>query len=207
MAGADRHAVSAEMLVLGLLNERPDTLSGLTQRLGEEFASARFSSSTVYKAVQRMTLGGFARPIDRDAKRRVQRLRPTPEGVIEYGEWLDKKLTAPTSLRDPILVRLRVCRRVDHVRMVIALSRQEEIACERAQGEIRAELLALRRLPVPQESEPLGPDELSEEMCRELHCAALALEASLRANRVLALRDVRRKLERLLQPAEPTEGG
>lgn len=198
MSEASNTPVPARMILTGLLAERPETASALADRVEQEFSTARFSRSIVYKSVKRLRADGLICVIEGDEARRVQRLRPTEQGLKQLDDWMHRQLKVPTELRDPILTRLCLCREVSHVRAMIDSIELEAQACDRAQAEARSRLIAAQHLAAQLDSTPSAPGMLSDRARAEVNCLVLAGETGFWTNRTLSMRKLRRALQEKL---------
>jgi DNA-binding PadR family transcriptional regulator len=133
MGRSRKRDLTGRMAVLGLVVKRPDTAAGITARLGEGFPSARWPRSTSHNGldalageglVRRSVVGGGS----------VELFEATPEGEVEFREWLRTSLGGPPVMRDAIQVKLALCEDQDVPRMVEIIREYEQVCLEASEA-------------------------------------------------------------------------
>jgi DNA-binding PadR family transcriptional regulator len=179
--------------VLGLLIERPDHRFRLQRRLEARFASAHFTHSTTYKAVDRLQKDGYVRAIGGGQGGRGVMYEATPEGVEHFRAWV----CAPTSglvSREELHAKVSLCQPRDLPRVIDVIYSEE---CAYA-----AELERIRERMVAEQGSG-GPVPLAERDWSELmEDAVVRSEVTQSGNRVAQLEGLRGYLEGLRGEAE-----
>lgn len=139
MGGSSLSVVPLNVVVLRLMIEEPDSRSGLTARVRDEFASARWSRSAVHNTCDRLVAAGHARPLDRDVGREVVRLEATRAGRAYYEEW--RRGAASRRLRDDVSARIRLCRGPEEACDLVVWLRMQEDSCDEEQADAKERLM------------------------------------------------------------------
>jgi DNA-binding PadR family transcriptional regulator len=112
--------MSAGVVVLGLLVERPDNGYQLERRLDERLGSAQFGQAAAHHALKRLKKQGFVRLVD-------GQYVATVGGVEHFERWLRSSTTLPP-MREELLARFALCR-PKHLPRLIHVIREAELAC------------------------------------------------------------------------------
>jgi hypothetical protein len=187
------------MVVLRLLIEEPDSSSGLSARIRDEFASARWSRSAVPQACKRLHERGLVRPLDRDLGREVVRLETTVRGRAHYEHWQRGDLRG--RLRDNVSTRLRLCGSVAEARELAVWLRLCEDGCDDQQADAKERLL-VHAHRMGRRRAATGDDFVA--MREELALIDEVVHWELEAERICKLRT---KLEEWLASIEPVSAG
>jgi DNA-binding PadR family transcriptional regulator len=127
MARSRKGDLSGRMAVLGLAVKQSDTAAGVAARLVAEFPSAHWNRSTAHNGLDSLAEDGLVRRlVAGDGS--VERFEATPEGEVEFREWLRASLAMPPVLRDAIQVKLALCED-DEVPRMVEIIREYEQAC------------------------------------------------------------------------------
>jgi DNA-binding PadR family transcriptional regulator len=92
-----------QMMVLGLVIQRQDTVAGVARRLTDQFASARFPKTAAHGNLPRLAEKGLVRLIEKGPKGESTRDRyeATPEGIEHFRDWLHST-ELPPIVRDGV---------------------------------------------------------------------------------------------------------
>ncbi len=118
--------LSASLVVLGLLVERPDTVAGVRIRLADRFPHAHWSRQTVDNNLPSLVKQKHARLVREGHKPGLNRYEATAEGVAHFRGWV-RGTTMPPALRDTLHGKLSFSTR-DDLLVRIETIRQEEKA-------------------------------------------------------------------------------
>jgi DNA-binding PadR family transcriptional regulator len=79
-----------QMMVLGLVIQRRDTVSGVARRLSDQFAVARFPLASAYDNLPSLADKGYVRLVERGppGESTLDRYEATSEGVEYFRAWL-----------------------------------------------------------------------------------------------------------------------
>lgn len=133
-------------VVLGQIIRLPDTPSGVSGRIKDEFGVLQFADNLAYTTVERLLDAGEVQPVGDDEGRRVTRLRATEKGQTSFAKWLHVPSSGVPPLRDLTRVRLQLCRDLDDLRRRCDKLSREIEACQAAQEDTRNRLIRTRRL-------------------------------------------------------------
>jgi DNA-binding PadR family transcriptional regulator len=192
MSGARTTDFAGEA-VLGLLIEQRDHRFRLQRRLEARFASAHFTHSTSYKAVDRLEKDGYVRALGGGQDGRGVIYEATAEGVEHFRAWV----CAPTSglvSREELHAKVLLCQPRDLPRVIDVIYSEE---CAYA-----AELERIRER-IAAERGGGGPAPLAERDWSELmENAAVESEVTQVGGRIAQLDGLRGYLEGLRGEAE-----
>ncbi len=141
------------MMVLGLVVQRQDTVSGVARRLTDQFTSARFPKSSAYHNLPRLAKKGYVQLIEagRSKDSADDRYAVTPLGIEFFYRWLCST-ELPPIVRDAIQCKLEFLK-PEHVPAVIHLVREEEkvytVAYDIARARVMKEQRSRRTLRRP----------------------------------------------------------
>lgn len=179
--------------MLGLLIEQADHRFRLQRRLEARFASAHFTHSRTYKAVERLEKDGYVRAAAGGQDRRGVVYEATPAGVEHFRAWV----CAPTSglvSREELHAKVSLCQPRDLPRVIDVIYAEE---CAYA-----AELERIRERMVAEHGGG-APVALAERDWSELmEDAVVRSELTQSGNRVAQLEGLRGYLEGLRGEAE-----
>lgn len=133
-------------VVLGQIIRLPDTPSGVSGRIKDEFGILQFADNLAHTTVERLLGSGEIQPVGDDEGRSVTRVRATEKGQTSFVEWLHAPSTGVPPLRDLTRVRLQLCFDLDDLRMRCQKLRSEIQDCQAAQQDTRNRLIRTRRL-------------------------------------------------------------
>jgi DNA-binding PadR family transcriptional regulator len=136
---------SPEMLILGLVIQRSDTVAGIARRLTDQFASARFSKTTAYGRLPALAEKGYVRlaevgPPDEQTRDRYEATR---RGIAHFRKWL-RNTELPPIVRDALQCKLKFLQ-CDDLLDLIRLVREEEAVYTAAYDIARARVLREQR--------------------------------------------------------------
>lgn len=134
-----------QMMVLGLVIQRQDTVSGVARRLADQFASAQFSKNTAHGNLPRLAEKGYLRLIEKGppGESTLDRYEATAEGIAYFREWL-RRTELPPVVRDALQCKLEFLERKD-LSALIRIVRGEEQAYTAAYDVARARVLREQR--------------------------------------------------------------
>jgi DNA-binding PadR family transcriptional regulator len=192
MAGARTTDFAGEA-VLGLLVEQRDHRFRLQRRLEARFASAQFTHSTAYKAVDRLKKEGYVRAVGAGQDGRGVVYEATPEGVQHFRDWVCAPTGALVS-REELHAKISLCEPRELPRLIDVIY-TEECAYVTELDRIRERMLA--------EQVSGGPAPLADREWPELmQEAVLHGEVAHWGGRITQLSELRRYLEGLRAEAE-----
>jgi DNA-binding PadR family transcriptional regulator len=175
------------MVVLGLLIERPDTLTNIKAQLGERFPHGRWSDSSAYYALDSLEKAGHARMAKKGQERGLDLYEATPDGAQHFREWLRESSLVLPALRDARRARLEFAGEDDMPAMCDAIRKEEQFC--------KAEFLdAQQRLGRAREEGCFGPSDGSSWKGRK-RSAMLTDDVMLWGQRALRLKRLREGLE------------
>jgi DNA-binding PadR family transcriptional regulator len=116
------------MMVLGLVIQQSDTVSGVARRLADRFDVARFPNGSAYDNLPSLAKKGYVRliakgPPDEPTRDRYE---ATPDGVEHFRGWL-QNTELPPMIRDALQCKLEFVGREDVVGLLQLVREQEEI--------------------------------------------------------------------------------
>lgn len=132
-----------QMMVLGLVIQRQDTVAGLARRLADQFASARFPRASAYNNLPRLAGKGYVRLVEKGPPGEPTRDRyeATPEGIERFRRWLSST-ELPPIVRDTLQCKLELLAREDLSALVRLVREEEEaytVACDTARARVLRE--------------------------------------------------------------------
>ncbi len=134
------------MMVLGLVIQQQDTVTGVARRLTEQFASARFPKTAAHGNLPRLARKGLVRLIEKEPGGEETCYEATPEGIDFFRDWL-RRTELPPIVRDALQCKLELLERED-LAALIELVREEEAAytaaCDIARARVLREQAARR---------------------------------------------------------------
>ncbi len=119
------------MAVLGLVVVKPDTLTGIRNRLTELFPHAGWSSSVAYTNLTGLTKQGLVSLTVQGEARGEDGYESTPKGVARFRWWLREGSEAAPALHDPTRARLLLCEDDDLPVMVEMLRAEQKVCADR----------------------------------------------------------------------------
>lgn len=137
-----------QMMVLGLVIQRQDTVAGVARRLADQFSSARFPKTAAHGNLPRLAKKGLVRLVEKgpDGEETRDRYEATAEGVEFFRDWL-RSTELPPIVRDALQCKLELLER-DDLAALIELVREEEdayvAACDIARARVLREQRARR---------------------------------------------------------------
>jgi hypothetical protein len=147
--------LTASMVVLGLLIQRPDTPARMRNRLDEEVPHGRWSRATAYNNVRSLARQGYIRKVKAGRQSSEDLWEPTQTGVAAFMEYLRDAANAPPALRDAMLLWLEHSEESE-LPALLAVVQQLEVT---AKAEFTA---ATRHLTAERERGNLGPADGSD---------------------------------------------
>jgi DNA-binding PadR family transcriptional regulator len=146
------------MMVLGLVVQRPDTVSGIARRLNDQFASARFSKATAYVRMPALADQGLLRMVKAGppGEPTLDRYEATRKGVAYFRKWL-RSTELPPIIRDALQCKLGFLQR-DDLQDLIRLVNEEEGAYTAAYAIARGRVLREQRSRRIKKGKPAGYD-------------------------------------------------
>lgn len=134
-----------QMMVLGLVIQRQDTVSGVARRLADQFASAQFSKNTAHGNLPRLAEKGYVRLVEKGppGEATLDRYEATAEGIDYFRGWL-RRTELPPVVRDALQCKLEFLERQD-LAALIRTVRDEEKAYTAAYDVARARVLREQR--------------------------------------------------------------
>ncbi len=195
--------LSASIVVLGLVVERPDTIAGVGVRLVERFPRAYFSRNAAHNNLPSLADQGLVRMVERGPERSLDRYEATPSGAAHFQRWVRESAARPPALRDALQGKLVFSGHGDLLALLKTVC-EEEDACAREYAVAHRHASAARRL---RHRSAGGPVDLGARL-RGIRIVDEANMWSLMAQR---LRRLREELEELLEeieasPAQPGVG-
>jgi DNA-binding PadR family transcriptional regulator len=129
-----------QLMVLGLVIQRQDTVAGVARRLADQFASARFSPGSAHKNLPRLAEKGYVRLIEKGPPEEPTRDRyeATPEGIEHFRKWL-RSTELPPIVRDATQCKLEFLEREDLAALIRLVREEEEaytVACDIARARV-----------------------------------------------------------------------
>jgi DNA-binding PadR family transcriptional regulator len=117
-----------QMMVLGLVIQQPDTVSGVARRLADRFEVARFPNGSAYDNIPSLAKKGFVRLIAKGPpdEPTQDRYAATPEGVEHFRRWLQSN-ELPPMIRDALQCKLEFVEDEDIAGLLQLVRVQEEI--------------------------------------------------------------------------------
>jgi DNA-binding PadR family transcriptional regulator len=115
--------MSVGKVVLGLVIQRPGYGYELEQRVQEQFGSAGFVESSIYKALGRLEKDRRIRPVggggseDGAGSQRRVRYEATPEGVEHFRRWVRASCAGPL-VREELQLKIKFCEPRDLPRLI-----------------------------------------------------------------------------------------
>ncbi len=179
------------MMVLGLVVQEADTVSGVSRRLAKDFKFARWSRSSADKNLPSLAREGKVRLVEQGAEPPLDRYEATPRGIGYFRGWL-RSAQMPLEIRDAVRGKLEFLGPKDLAALVEAVSEEREAytsAASLAHGRLIEERDVRRRLrarkkPVPYEV--------------KLQCIQYQDEATLLRLKAQRLEHLRESIEELL---------
>lgn len=146
------------MMVLGLVIQEADTVSGVGRRLADNFKSARWSKGSAKKNLPSLAKEGKVRLVEKGAEPPLDRYEATPHGIDYFRGWL-RRAQMPPEIRDAVHGKLEFLGPEDLVALVEAITEEQKAytsAASLAHGRLLEEQEVRRRIrarkkPVPYE--------------------------------------------------------
>lgn len=139
MPPARKGELTATMAILGLLIERPDSISGVKLRLDESFPSADWGPSIAHSSMSSLVDQGYVRPV-KGSGSSLDPYAATPDGVERFKAWLGEFSTTPPFVRDALRAKLRFIADEDDLAAVVRAIGEQEEACFEAAEAARSRL-------------------------------------------------------------------
>jgi DNA-binding PadR family transcriptional regulator len=145
MPGFSTGDTTPQMMVLGLVIQRQDTVAGVARRLADQFASASFPRGSAHGNLPRLAAKGYVRLIEKGPpdEPTQDRYEATSEGIAFFRKWL-RHTELPPVVRDALQCKLELLERAD-LAALIRLVRDEEKAYTAACDIARARVLREQR--------------------------------------------------------------
>jgi len=180
--------LSASMAILGLVIERPDSISGVGRRLVERFPQAGFARNAAHNNMPSLHRQGLLHVLEGRGPSSLDRYEASPQGVERFREWMRDSQAALPVLRDALRATLEyIAEEADVVALLEAVRVQEE-AClaeyEASHTRLRAEQRAGR----------LSPRDQSD-WHTAIHNALMTDEVMLWGTRAMRLKRLRESLQ------------
>jgi DNA-binding PadR family transcriptional regulator len=142
-----------QMMVLGLVIQEADTVSGVARRMADRFEVARFPAGSAYDNVPSLAKKGYVRlvakgPPDEPTQ---DRYAATPAGVEYFRGWL-RSTELPPMIRDALQFKLEFVGHEDIAGLLKLVRAQEEIytaAFDFARGRVLREQRSRRAKTKP----------------------------------------------------------
>ncbi|HUN79193.1 MAG TPA: hypothetical protein VMU32_09750 [Solirubrobacteraceae bacterium] len=186
------------MAVLGLVVEQPDTGSGLAARLEKRFPRGAWSRNAVHGAVPSLLRDGLIH-VDREdpsGKFSMHLYAATDSGVAKMRAWIRASVDSPPSLRDELQGKIEFSTEED-LRVLVGEISVQETACAAEFAKARTRDEHTRRLRDRLAKQGRPPD-----WKMRVRQVQLADEATVWAQRVKRLREVREHIEDLLDEVD-----
>jgi DNA-binding PadR family transcriptional regulator len=147
-----------QMMVLGLVVQQGDTVSGVARRLADEFAHAQFSKNCAHGNLPRLADKGYIRLVEPGppGESTLDRYEATPEGIDYFRQWL-RHTELPPVVRDAMQFKLEFLERAD-LQALIKIVRNEEAAYTAAFDSARTRVLREQRSRRARRSSPRDAD-------------------------------------------------
>jgi hypothetical protein len=130
------------MAILGLVIQKPDSVSGVGRRLAERFPQARFARNAAHNNLPSLRRQGLVRLVEGDGLHPLDRYEASPLGVERFREWMRASQAAVPVLRDGLRVTLECIADEADLHIVREAVREQEHAClveyEAAHARLRA---------------------------------------------------------------------
>lgn len=133
-----------QMMVLGLVIQRDDTVAGVARRLADRFASARFPKTAAHANLPRLAKKGLVRLIEKGPDGDCY--EATPEGIEFFRDWL-RSTELPPIVRDALQCKLELLERDDLAALIDLVREEGEVyvaACDIARARVLREQRARR---------------------------------------------------------------
>jgi hypothetical protein len=146
------------MMVLGLVIQEADTVSGVGRRLTDNFKSAGWSKGSAKKNLPSLAKEGKVRLVEKGLEPPLDRYEATPYGIDFFRGWL-RRAQMPPEIRDAVQGKLEFLGQEDLAALVEAVTKEREAYTSAAglahgrlleEQEIRRRVRA-RKKPVPYE--------------------------------------------------------
>lgn len=144
MPGFSAGDTTPQMMVLGLVIQKPDTVAGIARRLADQFASARWDKAAAYNNMPTLTKKGWVRVLEKGppGEPTKDRYEATPEGVDFFRGWVRSPKLPPT-VRDALQCKLELLDEYEDIAALVQLVREEEqaytAACDIARDRVMRE--------------------------------------------------------------------
>lgn len=127
MPGFRTGRTTPQMMVLGLMIQRPDSIAGIARRLADSFPAARFGKSTAHKNVPSLADKGYLCMIERGppGEPTQDRYEATPAGGVHFRGWL-RGVELPPVVVDGFQCKLEFFERQDLTALIRAVRAEEE---------------------------------------------------------------------------------
>jgi DNA-binding PadR family transcriptional regulator len=145
MPGFSAGDTTPQMMVLGLVIQKPDTVAGIGRRFADQFASARWPKTAAHNNLPSLEKKGYVwvvakGPPDEPTKDRYE---ATPQGVAFFRRWV-RSTKLPPTVRDALQCKLELLEYED-LAALVQLVREEEQAYTAASDIARTRVLREQR--------------------------------------------------------------
>lgn len=188
---SEHGGLTANVAMLGLLDEAADTIAGVGVRLSERFPGAHWPRPTAHKHLETLVKQGFVRRVSCGKVRSLDRYEITPAGEAYVRDWLRVATVGPPVQRDTALGRIALCRTPQQLSDAIDAIRAEESMYEQAYLDLQSRSIAATRARLRVGG---SPGDLRAKLDR----IAVVEEAKLWDLTSKRLRNAREELEALL---------
>lgn len=142
-----------QMMVLGLVVQQPDTVAGVSRRLSDQFASARFAKGAAHGNLPSLAQKGYVRLVEPGPPGEPTRDRyeATSEGRGHFLEWLHSS-ELPLIVRDVLQCKLEFLQPEDLVAMLRGVRELEDsftAMCDAARARVLREQRSRRARSEP----------------------------------------------------------
>lgn len=136
----DARTLTPWMMVLGMVVQKSDTPAGVAQRLGEQFADARFPPNSAHTNLPRMAENGYVRLVKEGPSPSLDLYEATRKGREHFRRWMRRSVGLPPTIRNVLQGKLEFADIEDLPELLLTV-RAEEAAYTSVSHIARARLL------------------------------------------------------------------
>lgn len=117
----------ANMAVLGLVVQKPDTAAGVALRLEMEFPNARFADNAAHNNLPVLAKEGYVLLVKEGKRRSLDLYEGTPKGEAFVQTWICESDAAPPGWRDALRGKLAFAEQETLLEVLNEIAEQEKI--------------------------------------------------------------------------------
>jgi DNA-binding PadR family transcriptional regulator len=165
--------MTPQMMVLGIVAERPGTVSDVQRRLSDLFSSADFSPNSAHGSLPALAKKGHVRLVEKGAEPTGDLYEVTRAGVERLRDWIRSSPPRP-AMRESIHAKVEFAS-LDELAELIIMVRADAKACQLASDEAHERMLVEQRSRVAARGKRTGwAQELDDELANA-HLADVTL--------------------------------